>query len=832
MVGAKKEDQQNLDKGGFNKLENHSLKADLHVHSKYSKRPSEWVLQKIGCAESYTEPEKLYQLAKQRGMDLVTITDHNTLAGSLEIAHLESTFVSEEITTYFPEDRCKIHVLAFDINENQHKDVYRLRENIYDLASYLDQEGVAHALAHPMFSINGRLTINHFEQLLVLFKNFELNGAREGSQNRILVEVLGRLTEKDITLLADKHNLVPVAAEPWRKNLIGGSDDHSSLNIANMYTQTEDASTVTSFLDGIARGRATARGKASEPKTMAHTLYSIAYQFYKTKFSMGRYVNEEPLLRFADHVLIPSLGSSEESLLERLRSYLGYRRPTYFYKSEKKSIQGLLKKEAREIIFGDPKLSDMIAKSGHEASQMQEAWFLFVDKTSERALKQFADSILESLSGANVFDVFNSIGSAASLYTMLAPYFVAYTIFTKDRSFCLDCGDRFSENPKAGRKERLKVAHFTDTFHDVNGVARTLQMQVDIAHKNNKELTLITCGEHGSMPGVKNFLPIGTFDLPEYSELKLFYPPLLRMLDYCYEKKFTHIHSATPGPIGLAALAIARILNLPLCGTYHTALPQYADQLTEDPAMGAVMWRYVVWYYNQMDVVYVPSHATGDELVAKGISKDKIRFYARGIDTLRFHPAKRNGFFESRFGLSPEKVKLLYVGRVSKEKNLPLLAETFRRIVRFRNDFHLVVVGEGPYLDQMRDSLRNLPATFTGFLTGEDLPQVYASSDLFLFPSTTDTFGNVVLEAQASGLPVIVSDRGGPQENLVPEKTGLVVPADDSDALTEAVMKLTADTHLLKKMGADARNYMEHRCFESAFLKLWDSYRLLNAAAA
>ena len=105
-------------------------------------------------------------------MNLVTITDHNTLAGSLEIAHLEDTFVSEEITTYFPEDGCKLHVLAYDITEAQHEEISRLRENVFELAEYLTQERIVHALAHPTYSVNDRLAFEHLEQSLLLFKNF------------------------------------------------------------------------------------------------------------------------------------------------------------------------------------------------------------------------------------------------------------------------------------------------------------------------------------------------------------------------------------------------------------------------------------------------------------------------------------------------------------------------------------------------------------------------------------------------------------------------------------------------------------------------------------
>jgi glycosyltransferase involved in cell wall biosynthesis len=136
-----------------------------------------------------------------------------------------------------------------------------------------------------------------------------------------------------------------------------------------------------------------------------------------------------------------------------------------------------------------------------------------------------------------------------------------------------------------------------------------------------------------------------------------------------------------------------------------------------------------------------------------------------------------------------------------------------------------VVVGEGPYLEEMKGSLKDLSVTFTGFLSGEDLAQAYASSDIFVFPSTTDTFGNVVLEAQASGLPVVVTDEGGPRENLIPGKTGFIVPSKEKEVLLDALLSLVDDPALREKMRAHAREYMEHRSFETAFLMLWESYR-------
>ncbi|MCD5390889.1 PHP domain-containing protein, partial [candidate division NPL-UPA2 bacterium] len=114
-------------------------RADLHVHSIYSQQPSEWFLRKIGCYESYTPPSQIYRLAKQRGMDFVTITDHDVIDGALEIAHLEGAFVSEEVATRFPEDDCVIHVVTLNISENQHREIQKYKDNIFELVGYLHE---------------------------------------------------------------------------------------------------------------------------------------------------------------------------------------------------------------------------------------------------------------------------------------------------------------------------------------------------------------------------------------------------------------------------------------------------------------------------------------------------------------------------------------------------------------------------------------------------------------------------------------------------------------------------------------------------------------------
>ncbi|MDY6792771.1 MAG: glycosyltransferase [Thermodesulfobacteriota bacterium] len=809
-----------------------SLKADFHVHSMHSKRPSEWILKKIGCSESYTEPLYIYRIAKNHGMTHVTITDHNAIDGALEIAHLPDTFISEEVTSYFPDNGCKAHILAINITEEQHREIQKYRANIFDLTAYMAKEGILNIIAHPLYAINDRLTLAHFEQMLLLFKNFELNGARNSRENQCLRKALNALTPKNIERMADKYNMEPLHERPWEKNFFGGSDDHSSLNIARTYTEIEGIETPEQLTPDVNGCRLKVVNHPATPQTMAMNLYSIAYQFYCSKFDLQRHTNKDILLRFLEQSLRPDINNTQ-GLFTKIYLIWNHRRAKKAKLSVSDSLIALLRRETEKIISDDADFFASCSPDANDFKKQEQKWFNFVTRASNRVMLHFGNHFLDNLSGANVFNIFHTIGSAGGLYTLMAPYFVSFLQFSKDRSLTSQIIRRYIGTPAGTsdrsadpqHKDRVNVAHFTDTFYEVNGVARTLQQHVKLALKNKKNLTVVTCHDPvcTEQAGVKNFKPIGVHTLPEYPELKIFFPPLLEMINYCYEKGFNHIHTATPGPIGLAALAAAKILKLPISGTYHTAIPQYAHILTGDQGIEDIAWKYILWYYDQLDIIYAPSVSTRDELVQKGINTDKIVVYPRGIDIKRFHPEKKNGLLDKLFSIK-NGLKLIYTGRVSKEKNLHLLENAFRRLAGLVPGLNLIVVGDGPYLEQMKAATKDLPCYFTGYLKGETLAEVYASANLFVFPSATDTFGNVVLEAQASGLPVIVTDKGGPFENMLPGETGLVVKAGDANSLFSAMKTLVKDPIRLRQMGQAARRYMEHRSFESAFIHTWQMY--------
>ncbi len=801
------------------------LKADLHVHSKMSTRPSQWILQKLDCPESFTSPLRLYEIAKSRGMDLVTITDHNTIDGALEIAHLEDTFISEEVTAYFPENQCKIHVLALDINESQHHEISYLRTNIYDLVTFLAREKICHAVAHPMFDLNHKLTVAHFEKMLLLFKNFELNGSRDDYQNRTLEQILCNITEADIARLSEKHGIAPMGRQFWEKNIIGGSDDHSSLNIARMHTFIPGVSNREGFFKGLEEGQSVVMGTAATPKTMAHNLYGIAYQYYSSKYNLARYAGKSPLFRFI-HAALTVDDHAEKGIFARLHDFITARKPSFFhfFHAFSDGAPHVIVQKAEKIISENRRFRRLVEADAVDHWETEEDWFEFVNEVSEAVMKNFADTILSSLSKAKLFNIFEAAGSAGSVYTLLAPYFMSFNLYIKDRGFTDTCRAVCRKSTAGSDGEETRIAFFTDTYYETNGVALTLREQVKMARKYDKKLFILTCSPDKTNDTVVNFEPASTYTPSEYPELSLHCPPLLKMLNYCYENKITLIHASTPGPVGLCGLAISKILDIPIHATYHTAIPQYAAELTGDDAMEEILWKAMVWFYNQVDSVYVPSTATGAELEKKGIAKPKLRLYPRGIDINRFHPSMGNGFWASRWSIASNNFKLLYVGRISKEKNLDVLAGAFHLLRRITDRVQLILVGDGPYRKQMEKRLGKAQVLFTGYLEGEALARAYASSDLFVFPSATDTFGNVVLEAQASGLPVIVTDQGGPKENVIAGKTGMVVPAGDEETLVKTVMALMRDKARLESMKINARKYIESRSFEAAFLDTWDLY--------
>ncbi len=781
-------------------------KCDLHIHSRHSARSEEWLFRRFDFPDSYSDPKQLHEQLRKRGMDYVTITDHDSIDGCLEIAHLPRTFISKQVTTYFPHDACKLHILVWGISEQQHRDIEGIRENIFDLQRYLQRAQIAHAVAHPLYSVNGKLEAMHLEQLILLFKHFEgINGLRDALLSDLTQTLFKQLTPEQIDVFANRHGVAPTHAEPWRKILVGGSDDHGGQFAASAFTETPAAKSAEEFLKSVRNGNCTPRGQGGTPLILSHGFYNTVACFIHDRFH-------------------EKLGPSGALLEKMFSRFMEGRAPTEFTLKEKTEfiVQGVLSGKIFDFAkpanvslwkelsgyFARPEVKTKLAAQLDKVSEPERRTFLMANMVAEQLAFRFFNRFVQQLSSGNMVESVQALSAIAPILVILTPYIYGFHSQAPSRKWLRNLFKELTgEIPVA--LQNHKRAWFTDTLEDVNGVATTICKMTAAGAAAEKELVVVASRSNLQLSDIpiKNFPPIGEFELPEYELQKLSFPPILQMLDYVQRERFTEIIISTPGPVGLTALLAAKMLNLQTSGIYHTDFPQYIRILTEDGFLESVAWGYMHWFYGQLDTVFVNSEEYKQSWIKRGFDPAKLKILPRD-----------SAFFE-KFGASNGELRLLYVGRISREKDLDILADAYRRLRKEGLPVRLFVVGHGPYSEALAKSLPD--AFFTGYLRGTELAAAYASADIFVFPSTTDTFGNVILEAQASGLPVVVSDSGGPKELVAHKANGLITRSHNVEDFTDAIRALVTDRTLRERMANSARDSVTDRSWPRAFAKFW-----------
>ncbi len=285
------------------------------------------------------------------------------------------------------------------------------------------------------------------------------------------------------------------------------------------------------------------------------------------------------------------------------------------------------------------------------------------------------------------------------------------------------------------------------------------------------------------------------------------------------------IHIATPDFLGRQALARGRALGRPVVASYHTRYEAYLkDYGLEFLREGFTAWLRA--FYDQVDEVYAPSESMIESLLAEGFSPH-IRLWRRGVDTERFNPAKRSSALRAAWGLAPDEVAVTFVSRLVREKRLDTLTEVADKLAAAGLRHRLVIVGEGPERVHLE---RRLPgAVFTGFLKDEDLAEAYASSDAFLFPSDTESFGNVTLEAMASGLPAVCADATGSRSLVDVGVTGFLAQPGDGRAFFNHVAALVEDRALRMRMSEAARARSLEFSWDETMAGLLTRYQALAA---
>jgi glycosyltransferase involved in cell wall biosynthesis len=378
----------------------------------------------------------------------------------------------------------------------------------------------------------------------------------------------------------------------------------------------------------------------------------------------------------------------------------------------------------------------------------------------------------------------------------------------------------------------LRIAVFSEVYWPmVSGVGVTLQRLAEALTAMGHAVRVYTPSyplPHGAVERPEVFrVPSVPFFL--YPDVHFAFPKLRDVIEDARDFAPDLVHAATEFSMGVAGLKTARALGIPAVASAHTDYEQYAARYYKVGWAIRAGWHYLRWFYGQTEMVLCPSRVYERHLHERGIRNTGI--WSRGIDTSRFHPRFRSADYRNAIGAGPDDIVVTYVGRIAREKNLLLLLDAWELVGAKRHNVHLVLVGRGPLEDEIRE--RAVPHVhLMGLKAGDDLAAAYASADLFAFPSTTETFGNVLLEAMASRLPSLVAAAGGVLEFAHHGDNSWLVQPDSTEALIDGLERLLDDAPLRARLADGALRTAQERSWTGVDADLMADYREIMSRGA
>ncbi|WP_369902135.1 glycosyltransferase family 4 protein [Bacillus manliponensis] len=351
----------------------------------------------------------------------------------------------------------------------------------------------------------------------------------------------------------------------------------------------------------------------------------------------------------------------------------------------------------------------------------------------------------------------------------------------------------------------MKIAIFTDTFTPaVNGVAKTLNRFTNYLQEQNISYAVFAPQHPAEDNFVQNINKIKSIPLkPLYPECRLAFanPRFIKEKLLAFQPDIIHV--ATPFNIGLYGIYYAKKFNIPLVGSYHTDFDAYL-QYYKIEFLSNMLWSYVRWFHSSLQKTFVPSTETLQQLKKKGFQN--LYIWSRGVDCNVFHPFYNEQDFRKKYNITAPYI-LSYVGRLAPEKDIETLLQIMKRTIQDRKDsVHWLIVGDGPLASEVKETITK-NVTYTGYLQGEELAAAYAVSNVMVFPSATETFGNVALESLAAGTPVIGANAGGVKDIITHEITGFLCTPKDTDSFLSFIYTLLDGPDLLETMSESGRNY-------------------------
>ncbi len=765
-----------------------TTRVDMHCHSTASQESRLGVQRAVGLPECATPPQEVYELAKRRGMDFVTITDHDTIAGVLEIADRPDVFVSVELTAHFRGEPQAVHVLCYGIAPEDHEWLQAHRGDVELCAAYMHEREIACALAHPYYTVAAPLSARHRRRLAELFGVWEIrNGARARELNRPAA-----------TYVATRDGIG-----------IGGSDDHAGVDIGRTYTEAPAASTPEEFLAHMRAGDVIARGAQGSAAKWAHAAIALAARSLEqgpnAEVSTGR-PDPQRVMTMLHRLL------REGDLRESSTTAGGAVSP--------QDARCLLRAWLAAVELDHLDAAGLIALM-QEESFSHSGLYRRACRLHERKLRTAVDVAVSAATGEA--DVMSAAEGLFEACIAAIPYAPATAFLAGEQAklaaIPYSGPQRIGAGPAAGAHRREdgeipRVAILADGIGSTHGVTRTIE-EIRQRGVPGFEIEVV-----GTDPEVDRRLSaVAEIDVPFYPGLRIGVPSLPGAVQTLADGCFDAIHVCSPGPAGVAGALVARALGLPLVGSYHTELTAYAGLRSGERRVADAMAMAVAAFYGACDVVLSPSAAADGALASIGMAPERVLRWDRGVDTSRFRPAQRDRPARS----TADPITIMYSGRITREKGIDLLADAFLLARACDPRLRLQLAGGGPEEERVRERLGE-SARFLGWLEGDALAQAYASADIFLFPSSTDTFGQVILEAQASGLPVIAVAEGGPLSLIEHRASGLLC-RPDAARLAATLLEL-ADSPLLREhLSRGALRAVQQRTWERTLERLADGYQ-------
>ncbi len=540
------------------------------------------------------------------GMTFVTITDHNEIAGSvmLKEKYPEHVFTGIEVTTYFPENGCKIHVLVYGLNEQQFHMIDKLRTDIYQLRDYLKQQELAHTVAHATYAINKKLTIEYIERLFLLFDYFEgINGSRSRIANDTLVDTLSALTPARIDDLYRQYRIEPFSDTPWIKGLTAGTDDHSGLFIGKTYTEG-CAETPEEFIDRLKKKEISPAGRHNDYQGLAFAIYKIAYDFSQSR----------------RNVLSSSLFSSINNFIFEdknigLKSTLMIKKMKYLKNGRENGISRLIV-ELIETLQSNKELTT------------EERLTLLYNKISEVAdhlFNMFIKGVEQDLIIGDMLSLIKRISTSIPGVFMALPFFTTMNLLHESRSMLTVLAQKYGS--RIGKRKK-RVLLFTDTLDD-DSLETILHNVKTCSLDTYDDCTVVSCLPEHTTPANTtlnwiNLPHIYTCTTSLFRDHPLQFPSVLASLKIICDADPDEIYLATPGPVGILGLLVSRLLHVQCSSMYNNNLEEHMLQSAGDDGFSMFAREFFRWFYSFTDTIIVPTEEHIHILEQSGYEKGKM----------------------------------------------------------------------------------------------------------------------------------------------------------------------------------------------------------------